>query len=312
MPTLWNFLVGRVLDENTSDTVNGRVSVERRIDRKVAVSPLGLMMTPLFELLYKTSPDAFGRSSALRCPHYLADQGGTCGVWRHRNAVCATYFCKIERGLIGREFWGRVRQLFEAVEAQLARWCLVQLDIEAEVLKALFPRHGVPHDVLGPTVEPRGEEAVALHDRIWGKRWSGREREFYVECGRLVSSLSWLDVTRLCGPDVHVFVHLAQDAYAALLAENVPDRLRLETINIMPGAGAATYVRTYSATDMLAVPRKLLDVLHLFDGQRTTDAAVEEIANRTDIEMERSLLRKLVDFGVLTPVPATLTPSGPA
>jgi len=63
---------------------------------------------------------------------------------------------------------------------------------------------------------------------------------------------------------------------------------------------------------MLAVPRKLLDVLHLFDGQRTTDAAVEEIANRTDIEMERSLLRKLVDFGVLTPVPATLTPSGPA
>lgn len=61
-----------------------------------------------------------------------------------------------------------------------------------------------------------------------------------------------------------------------------------------------------------STPRKLLDVLHLFDGQRTTDAAVEEIANRTDIEMERSLLRKLVDFGVLTPVPATLTPSGPA
>ena len=33
MPELWNFLVGRILDDDSADTALGRASVEARIDR---------------------------------------------------------------------------------------------------------------------------------------------------------------------------------------------------------------------------------------------------------------------------------------
>src|SRR6516162_3798236 len=48
MPHLWNFLVGGVLEDDQADPV-GRTSVEARIDRGVAVTPLGLGPTPLFD-----------------------------------------------------------------------------------------------------------------------------------------------------------------------------------------------------------------------------------------------------------------------
>src|SRR5436190_17528101 len=42
LPRLWNFLVGGVLDDPHADAVKGRSTVEARIDRGVAVTPLGL------------------------------------------------------------------------------------------------------------------------------------------------------------------------------------------------------------------------------------------------------------------------------
>ena len=64
----------------------------------VGVTPLGLARPPVQHLLYRHGRErGFGQSVALLCPHYLGDSGG-CGIWRHRNGVCATWFCKHTRG----------------------------------------------------------------------------------------------------------------------------------------------------------------------------------------------------------------------
>src|SRR4051812_17653680 len=71
LPTLYNFLVGRILADTAPDAAAGRASVEKRLADGVGVSPLGLMQTPAFGVLYRQSRRSFGRSHTLKCPHYL-------------------------------------------------------------------------------------------------------------------------------------------------------------------------------------------------------------------------------------------------
>ena len=69
VPALPNFLVGRILADDDPALAAGRASVERRIDARLGVTPLGLEPPPVHALLYKASGgQAFGRSRALRWP----------------------------------------------------------------------------------------------------------------------------------------------------------------------------------------------------------------------------------------------------
>src|SRR5258708_17326282 len=65
MPVLANFLVGGILFDHDPELTKGRATVEERIEKGVAVSPLGLGRTGVYTLLYEHSPGAFGRSQAL-------------------------------------------------------------------------------------------------------------------------------------------------------------------------------------------------------------------------------------------------------
>src|SRR5262249_54047658 len=98
VPTLPNYLVGRILRDDDPAFAAGRKTVETRLENGVAVTPLGLGMFPVFGLLYRqTAEQTFGRSKSLLCPHFMAEAGGRCGVWKHRAAVCATWYCKFVR-----------------------------------------------------------------------------------------------------------------------------------------------------------------------------------------------------------------------
>ena len=106
IPELPNYLVGRILADQDPTSASGRATVEARLRAGIAVTPLGLGQPPSFKVLYKHSRESlFGRSKTLRCPHYLADEGGRCGVWKHRASICATWYCKYVRGEVGLNFW---------------------------------------------------------------------------------------------------------------------------------------------------------------------------------------------------------------
>jgi hypothetical protein len=93
LPELHNFLVGAVLADPDPSAAVGRATVVDRIARRVAVTPLGLGRPRSYLLLYDDGGAAmFGRSRAMRCPHYLEDTG-QCGVWRHREATTASTSC---------------------------------------------------------------------------------------------------------------------------------------------------------------------------------------------------------------------------
>jgi len=142
MPELWNYLVGQVLTDEHEDAAWGRATVEARIDRGHIVTPIGLGRSRTFKLLYDTGAAAtFGQTRALRCPHYNHDAGGLCGVWRHRESTCATWFCKYVRGAAGQRFWQEsVKPLLASIERALSFHCLTasRFEFPLELLLAAF------------------------------------------------------------------------------------------------------------------------------------------------------------------------------
>jgi len=301
VPALANFLVGGLLADDDPAAAPGRATLEARLASGVAVTPLGLGQPPTFSVLYEaTAARSFGRSPSLRCPHYLAERGGRCGVWRHRAAVCATWFCKHVRGATGRRFWRALHQLLASVEGSLARWCVLELDVGAEALARLFPPRKAPgapgHDGAA-TLDDLADPAAARAS--WG-RWWGREAEFYRECGRRVSALSWADVAEICGPDTAIFARVTREAHAALLSDAIPPRLRMGPINVVRIDGRSCCVWSYDGADPLDLPRRLMDLFPYFEG-RSTEEALRAIETAEGVRIDPALVRRLVDFEVLVP-----------
>lgn len=139
-----NFLVGRILSGDDPASEAGSATVHTRIRAGLAVTPLGLDEPALHSLIYtEGAKTGFGRSKSLLCPHYLPKDGaenkGQYGVWKNCNAVCVTWFCKHERGAVGRTFWTSLQQLLTTAEKDLAAWCVAEMALNEAALKLLFP-----------------------------------------------------------------------------------------------------------------------------------------------------------------------------
>jgi Fe-S-cluster containining protein len=301
IPTLPNYLVGRILGDDDSSFASGRKTVEERLRAGLAVTPLGLGMPPTFTFLYaQTAGRAFGLSKSLRCPHYLSEEGGRCGIWKHRASVCATWYCKHVRGAVGAKFWASLNQLLAGVEQSLSHWCVYELEIEIEALRLLFPPrsvfkndHQLDDRALDGTVDPR------MYELLWGK-WLGREEEFYREATRLVNGLAWKDVVSIGGTEIKVRERLVRDTYDRLMSEELPPSLRVGRLNVLSMGRETCRVTTYSTIDPLDLPQSLITVLPYFDGRPTLDA-MEAIEKHEGIKLDVALVRKLADFEILIP-----------
>jgi hypothetical protein len=296
-PNLPNFLVGAILaDSAISD--HGRAALDQRLAARVAVTPSGVLAGALFALLYHNVANVFGRASALRCG-YL-DPAGGCGIWAHRPGVCATWFCKHDRGETGFRFWSLADKLLRGVEQDLALWCMTELHAELGVIGEEAPARGEMVDVA--ELEQQVDEG--RYQRLWGT-WAGRERQFYGECARLVGTLSWSDVGAICGPRVRALASLLRDASEHLHETALPERVRVNTFqSCAPAPGGFTVV-AYSRYDPLFMSDRLMHVLSQFDGRATEDA-LAAIQRDHGLRVAPALVRRLIDFGILTP--ATDTP----
>jgi hypothetical protein len=304
VPDLHNFLVGRILSDTDPAAQQGRATVHKRIADAVGVTPIGLKQPPVYALLYKRSFEAFGRSRTLRCPHYVED-GNLCGIWRNRESTCATWFCKHVRGHVGYTFWrDSLHPLLQAVETDLARWCVLELQLGEEAL-----RHSVAsadwtseaEAITSDALDNRADQKT--YARLWGK-WRGREHEFYCRCGALVSPLGWADVLTICGPSTRAYARLTQEAYGRLISADIPSNLSVGRFVVLKIQRTMTRVNTYNDFDPLDVPNAVMELLQYFDGRPVVDA-LAAIADERGVSLDAALVRKMVDFKLLVP-PETL------
>lgn len=306
MPELWNFLVGRILDDDSVDARAGRATVEARIDRGLVVTPLGLGRSRTFRLIYGTGgATTFGLSRSLRCPHYLHEQGGLCGVWRHRESTCATWFCKHVRGAVGLNFWSHLHQLLRAAENALAGWALLELGFDRAALAHLYePRREENRAKLtGRDVD--GAPDPADIRASWGA-WRGRERELYRESAHLVAALEWNDVLRLGGAQLAVYAAIVEDAYERLMNDAIPARPTPALVQITPRGRDRVRITGYSGMDALEMPAEIARLVSYFDGRPVAEV-IEEISRTEGVTVDPSFVRKLADFGILRE--AEITPA---
>ncbi len=292
LPELWNYLVGGILDDDDPALVPGRQSVGDRIAGRDAVTPLGLGKSRRYTLLYQQAPDGFGRAESMRCPHHLDD--GRCGVWRHRESTCATWYCKHERGEVGLTFWRRMRGLLRVAEAAVARHAILELDIGAEALARLYPAERPSAEFTAAEVNQAADPA--WRRAVWG-RWHGREPEFFRRAGQVAAGLAWADVVRLGGGELELQLRLLRESHARLRDTDPPARPRAKPINALPILQGYQAVG-YSNFDPLLLAPELYEVLGEFDG-RPLDQSLEAIRAKYHRRLTPALVRKLADFGVL-------------
>jgi hypothetical protein len=300
LPELPNFLVGRVLNDDDPGGAVGRASVEARVRAQIAVTPLGLGMSPVYALLYQhgqnTSSQLFGRSRSMRCPHFVDENGGTCGIWKHRDAVCATYFCKHVRGAVGQQFWIDLREVLHVAEEELAIWSAMERGIDEATLRHLITmtvsRAGTP---LSTELVDGRERAFA--EQVWG-RWLGQEEEFYRACATDVDALSWADVCRIGGSLLRARAAVLQDSYARLRSAELPARLSGRRLTQRRVDDDRALVETYSPYDPTTLSHRVVGLLRYFDGGPTADA-LDRIEKTENVRLTEDLVRMLADYGIL-------------
>lgn len=284
LPDLANFLVGKALISGDPVAVK---SVRARMASGPDATPMGLWRDAAKTTLYDNDPQYMGKAE-LACPHYLVD-GGTCAIWSSRNAVCSTWFCRHERGARGHRRWMAVRALLNAMEADLAAWCALELGIPADTV-ARFGRaatHTVSHQAA---------------DREWGA-WSSDREAFYVGCWDRVRDLSLQEVMSVCGPLVRAVAEQATSAAGALSDGAVPDHLALGAFTLRGMSAGGHLAATFSPFDPVYLPAMLFAVLHYFDG-RPTPEALEAMVEERGMSIDAELMRHLLDYGVLVGVNA--------
>jgi len=276
-PNLASFQVGGLLSDDDPSVASGRATVAARIAEGLNTTPFGVGRPAIFTEIY-TPGSSFGQAKALRCPYYIED-GGLCGIWRHRESTCATWFCKHERGRIGFDFWRATRLLFQAVEQRLAFVLAEELGVDREALLAL---ERAPFQLC------RDEDA-GHYAAMWGP-WAGREHEYFVETARRAEPLAWTDVRARCG---EVLDEPAREFEAALAFlrndQPLPEFTRVVMHEPISASGTRVRLRTYSEYDPLDLPAKVSAALPLLD-----DRPVAEVP-----EIDAELLRRLIDYGVV-------------
>jgi hypothetical protein len=202
------------------------------------------------------------------------------------------------RGAVSQGFWrDSLERLLDAVEGDLASWCVLKLNPGIDSLGYIFGRASELQS--GPlTAAQLDGRSDSIHQkRVWGE-WAGREQSFFIECARLVEQLSWEDVLSICGPRVRIYADLTRQTYKALISNRVPSKLKVGSFQLVQMTSSSSRVRTYSALDPLEIPGAVMEALGYFDG-RPREAALEAIENEKGIKLESRLVQKLCDFDLL-------------
>jgi hypothetical protein len=294
-PKLPPFVVGQLLGTTDADQP-GRASVIERLDARTGVSPLGVFPPALPSSSQEITAETFGRAADQRCPHYLADSGH-CGIWKFRNAVCSTWFCKHDRGAIGSQFWEVTDRFLREVETELAAWCALELGVSRHALAELA-RDGeamTRGDETRARLQPVWTEAA--YAEVWGDRL-GREREYFRQCAQLIQPLDVGRVLELGGAQLRMHAEIVERAHQRLTAARPEALVRGSSWDVRSEPNACCSMMTYSAYDRVQLPAALFELLPEFDGRPTAEV-LAAIADEHALVVEPDEIDRLVDFAVL-------------
>jgi Fe-S-cluster containining protein len=297
-PMLPNYLVGAILADPRPDMAEGKRRIRERIALRTGVSPRWIAPPRKTEILQKASwRTSFGRSLTLLCPYFERTQGN-CTIWRHRDSVCTTFYCKYNAGADGAEFWLQLRKYTSWLENKLS-------DLAA---KSLVPEHNEEQPAAGQLSIEELEDrppSAASYGALWKER-VGREEEFYLGCHAWVQGLDRGAFEALVhGADYTDRLASLAASHHKMLHPELPERLVPN-----PSMGSAetadgVLVAAYSRYEPLLLTKDLFAVVRAFDKDSTVAEVRERLRRESELDVPDELLLSLYQFRVLvTPAQA--------
>jgi hypothetical protein len=280
IPTIPNFLAGKILKQ--------KIEVFEAYLSRADIRPQGVYPHNDFVVNYNSNSPLFGQNSEWRCPYYLDEGGGKCGIWQNRNSLCATWFCKYLRGHISRKFWTELDELFSTVEKCLSNWCLRRLEAGSLEFREAFPGE-IQELSFRLWLKQQDFSMQASPQTKWGK-WLGREKDFFYECDSLVSPLSWTQVRKICGPGIHPLEEKVLNAYSSIHSGHFPDVLHITSVQLTEKNDEEFLVWMDTPYDPVNIQKSDLRLLHRMNGLK-----MEEVLQH----IPKELLMRLFDAGVI-------------
>lgn len=293
-PVLPNYLVGAILADEREDMAEGKRRIRERIAARTGVSPQWVAPSRKMDVLMRaTRRTAFGRSLLLLCPYFDRAQLN-CTIWRHRESVCTTFFCKYSRGADGETFWRTLRYYTVWVEATLS----------ARAAQSVLPGHSEARPASGDMLLEELEDLPppeGAYAALW-KDWAGREEELYLRCFEWVRSLGregFEAVTQ--HPEHATRLEDLAAAREAMLHPKLPERLVPNPEMASKETADGVLVTSYSRYEPLMLTRDLFEMLRVFGEGGTVAEVRARLAREHGVEVPDELLIGLYQFRVLVP-----------
>jgi hypothetical protein len=237
----------------------------------------------------------------------MQDGAGLCSIWRFRNGICSTRFCKIQRGKIGLSFWNACSDFLTTVERITAVWCASELGVSSNLVRSAkggmsewhIPQRGSFEGDLARNATPQ---------QLW-RDWNDRRAEFYGKCASLARTLKPEDIEREGGIELRLQAQTLKAEFEKMMTVAIPERLAAAPISILGRSDDGVNVVGYRGTDPQLLSTPLFNVLRHFVGQPVGEA-LSTIEMETGVRLSEDLLLRLTDTGVLDE-PQRLVPRMP-
>jgi len=295
-PTLPNYLVGAILCDSDKDSLQGQSRILEKIRKKIGITPHSISPPRKHALLYSNGNRGFGRSESLVCSFYVPEDG-ICSIWKNRESVCSTYFCKSISGVDGKDFWNATKSYLSHVQNCLAWYVLKELNFDLNELMIIFERYeNSSLDANDLDDRPCSDEE---YSKIW-QRWAMKEEDFYRLAFQIVTNLSSSKLEKITGIVGQVLLEITKKKREDMTNPKLP--------NILKRNPAVTIYRRSSENSLVLAPsgffeikNVLSEVLQYFDGTRTNAEARELIKSDYGEALTQELLISLYQNRVLIP-----------
>jgi Fe-S-cluster containining protein len=283
-------LVGGILSDPDPGLDEGRRRIRERIEKRVAVTPQALYFPKRYRLMHKYGmPQSFGRSSTMLCPYYVKENG-LCSIWKFRDAMCSTYFCKTVAGNEGQKFWKVLRTYINHAEGSLCLYPLYKMNWDIESTWDYY------NDLESATLQPEDLDETAPSEESYQKMWRdwvGREEEFYRESYRIVSELTRDEFNRIAGITGNVILSWLKEKYNDVMNPKIPPVLfKYPQLLAIPMTDGESYsVRT--DVGFFTIMTALREILNYFDGVRTTEEIKKIVLEEYQDELSDELIQSM-------------------
>lgn len=297
-PKLPNYLVGGLLLDTNPAMDAGRAVVRDKISKRIGVTPNSLMAPKKYAVLYKyVGERGFGKNYSMLCPYYLRDTG-MCSIWKFREAVCSTYFCKSVAGSDGKKFWNVLRGYLIQAQDALIWYALLQLNCDIEIIWDNLANYGNSDNLEYRDVDdlPPSDEA---YQKIWGA-WAGREEEFYKKSYEIISGLSRDEYDRIAGMSHRVFLEWLRKRRQEMISPVIPPVLKPNTdMKAFPALDGTYIIKTEAG--FFTIQAALYETIGMFDGKRNVDEVKAMVLEKWESELEQDLLTEMFQNRMLVP-----------